>query len=105
MNGIERIAAERQRQIDEEGWTVGHDSEHVNGELAGAGAAYANAAAMQSAHYRPNVQVFPVSPYWGWSIEWWKPSADPIRNLEKAGALCAAEIDRLLAARAEGGES
>lgn len=33
---------------------------------------------------------------WPWEIESWQPSADPIRNLEKAGALIAAEIDRLL---------
>ena len=30
-----------------------------------------------------------------WNTSWWKPSADPIRNLVKAGALIAAEIDRL----------
>jgi hypothetical protein len=30
---------------------------------------------------------------------WWKPSTDPIRNLERAGALIAAEIDRLERAR------
>lgn len=34
---------------------------------------------------------------------WWKPSRDPIRDLEKAGALIAAEIDRHLRARGEGG--
>lgn len=34
-----------------------------------------------------------------WDAEWWKPSADPIRNLEKAGALLAAGIDRLIALR------
>ena len=28
-------------------------------------------------------------------MEWWKPSIDPVRNLAKAGALIAAEIDRL----------
>jgi hypothetical protein len=30
-----------------------------------------------------------------WNVDWWKPSDDPIRNLVKAGALIAAEIDRL----------
>lgn len=34
MTGIERIAAERRRQIGEEGWTPEHDAQHVNGELA-----------------------------------------------------------------------
>ena len=32
---------------------------------------------------------------WPWSPEGWKPSPDPVRNLVKAGALIAAEIDRL----------
>jgi hypothetical protein len=32
---------------------------------------------------------------WPWDYDWWKPSDDPIRNLTKAGALIAAEIDRL----------
>jgi len=32
---------------------------------------------------------------WPWEASWWKPSDDPIRNLAKAGALIAAEIDRL----------
>lgn len=101
-NGIERIAAERQRQINEEGFSPEHDSEHVVGELEGAAAAYANVAAMCSAYYGMDVRnVQPVSPFWRWPSEWWKPSLDPVRNLEKAGALCAAAIDRLLAERAE----
>jgi hypothetical protein len=32
---------------------------------------------------------------WPWDAEWWKPSPDSVRNLVKAGALIAAEIDRL----------
>lgn len=32
---------------------------------------------------------------WPWDASWWKPSPDPIANLVKAGALIAAEIDRL----------
>jgi hypothetical protein len=32
---------------------------------------------------------------WPWNDDDWKPSPDPIRNLVKAGALIAAEIDRL----------
>jgi hypothetical protein len=34
--------------------------------------------------------------WWPWSFEWWKPK-DRIRNLVRAGALIAAEIDRLQA--------
>jgi hypothetical protein len=32
--GLSLIAAERQRQIEAEGWTSEHDDEHVNGEIA-----------------------------------------------------------------------
>ena len=39
--GIRLIAAERQRQVDVEGWTPAHDDEHDEGELAIAAACYA----------------------------------------------------------------
>ena len=39
--GIERIAAERQRQQDVEGWTPEHDDEHNNCELLAAASTYA----------------------------------------------------------------
>jgi hypothetical protein len=32
---------------------------------------------------------------WPWDNKYWKPSEDKVRNLVKAGALIAAEIDRL----------
>lgn len=38
---------------------------------------------------------FIVPGAWPWYLDSFKPSIDPIRNLEKAGALLAAEIDRL----------
>lgn len=34
---IELIAAERERQVHEEGWHPEHDDEYINGELAMAG--------------------------------------------------------------------
>lgn len=87
-SGIERIAAERQRQISIEGWTPEHDDAHVYGELLSAAYCYFWLAR--------DIKQVPTQPYaWPWDRSWWKPSADPIRNLEKAGALIAAEIDRL----------
>lgn len=44
--------------------------------------------------YRPG-ETPDRSSDWPWHSSWWKPSDDPIRNLVKAGALIAAEIDRL----------
>lgn len=96
MNGVELIAAERLRQKTEEGWTDKHDDEHTNGELAIAGASYA----------WPNPRPLDIKLRWPWSKTTWKPVMsyidDPkervqarIRELVKAGALIAAEIDRL----------
>lgn len=93
MTGAERIAAERQRQIEVEGWTAEHDAVHTMGELAAAAAAYAN---WSDAYDIPGDTA---PPCWPWDSENWNPSLDDIRNLEKAGALIAAEIDRLLAER------
>lgn len=96
MSGVELIAAERRRQVEEEGWTAEHDEEHIDGELCGGAAAYATVAHRQigsGQFYAESVK--PPAQTWRWSHEWWKPSEDPIRNLVKAGALIAAEIDRL----------
>ena len=100
MNGVELIAAERQRQIDVEGWSLKHDDDHFKGELAAAAVCYADEAFVQS--YEPwSRRIDAIAPH-GWpfdSLEFWKPSDDPIRNLVKAGALIAAEIDRLQRAK------
>ena len=90
MNGAELIAAERMRQVDAEGWTPEHDDHHDQGELAQAAAAYAMVASAY--HCADEYEVL-------WPFEdGWKPSEDGIRNLARAGALIAAEIDRLLRA-------
>ncbi len=96
--GIEYIAAERQRQITEEKWTPEHDDAHKKGEMAGAAAAYAlESCGFENPHCielkRENV-THRVR-LWPWAEYWWKPSGDRRRNLIMAGALIAAEIDRL----------
>lgn len=83
--GIELIAAERERQITAEGWTPEHDDAHKEGELAQAALCY-----IESALGIVDEDDVPLS--WPWDKSWWKPSD---RDLEKAGALIAAEIDRL----------
>jgi len=93
--GIELIAEERQRQIDEEGWTLEHDSFHSKGELAAAASCYAYP---QYDEVKAHVSVLlgnkPIPENWPFDAEWWKPK-DELRNLIRAGALIAAEIDRL----------
>lgn len=84
MSGIQAIATERQRQMDVEGWTPEHDDTHDKGEMAVAAACYAD-------------PIFddPRTPvHWPWDADWWK-SKTRRENLVRAGALIAAEIDRL----------
>lgn len=93
--GIELIAEERRRQIEEEGWTAEYDEQHDTGELAQAGAEYAAFAAEIVSEITAPSPALPAMWPETWAGEWWKPSPEPIRNLVKAGALIAAEIDRL----------
>lgn len=89
------IAAERHRQMSAEGWTPEHDAKHRGKQLAKAAESYL------CSHTQPDT-LHPKNPSrgrpnwnWPWAEKWWKPNADPVRNLVKAGALIAAEIDRL----------
>ena len=99
MTGSELIAIERQRQIDEEGWTAKHDSKHTDFCLSVAAASYALDAAVKHADLIPewkNYYLDVSEGVWPFDEEWFKPTADdPVRQLVKAGALIAAEIDRL----------
>lgn len=90
QSGAEMIAAERKRQVDVEGWTPEHDDRHRDHEMLAAAYSY-----IRKAWASPRVEMRVPPSSWPWEASWWKPSADPIRNLIKAGALIAAEIDRL----------
>lgn len=99
IKAIELIAAERDRQMSDEGWTFEHDNDHTDGELAQAAACYA----------WPPPQPIEVRKAWPWNREWWKPTIPAsgaestwreirdarVRDLVKAGALIVAEIERL----------
>jgi hypothetical protein len=114
------IAAERARQIQQEGWTPEHDDEHDKAELATAAAIYA-APDLKQVRRLSNIvggsehsSIAIIDP-WPWhSVSildncelstriWFKPS-ERRRDLVKAGALILAEIDRLdrLSAKAGG---
>ena len=79
-SGAALIAAERQRQIDKERWTPDHDDRHNQGQLAAAAACYA----------LPDI----ASDWWPWAGDEYKPK-DQLQDLVRAGALIAAEIDRV----------
>jgi len=96
--GLELIIKERERQITQEGWTKEHDDKQAPFSMSNAGACYAM-------ELFKNTQVLNTTKreidsmidyMWPWDGKWWKPTPDdPVRQLVKAGALIAAEIDRL----------
>lgn len=89
--GTELIAEERHRQIEKEGWTSQHDDKHNDGDLAAAGGCYA----ITTFNNTIDPRIMPPQ-WWPFEERWWKPTPDnKIKQLQKAGALIAAEIDRL----------
>lgn len=112
-DGAAMIAAERCRQIKAEGWTPEHDDEHTDGSLAMAAVCYAATEPVYVARRNVRGEYGPRTTYvdpWpeSWCDSWDKrPGPKPtreerIRALAKAGALIAAEIDRLHRASKEG---
>jgi hypothetical protein len=95
MTGIERIATERKRQIEEEGFTAEHDDNHDFDELARAAACYILPERIREGRFGLKIAALGRL-LWPWGGDQWKPTPDNrIRELEKAGAMVAAEIDRL----------
>jgi hypothetical protein len=109
--GAERIAFERQRQIDIKRWSARHDDDHTDHDLALAACAYAAPETLYVLHQDQNGVRFVDCWPQDWAGKWDKRPKDAhhqplragsmtpmlrIRQLEKAGALIAAEIDRLL---------
>lgn len=93
MTGVELIAAERLRQVEEEQWTAQHDMSHQYGELAIAAAALAvdgtDATIREPGGAKDEWGLVAKHGYRG-------TSPGHVRKLVIAGALIAAEIDRLL---------
>ncbi len=90
-DGALMIETERYRQILDEGYCEDHDDRHDDGELIAAAICYCEAADRISNDW-PDYERIPNA--WPWKSEDWKPK-DNIRDLVRAGALIAAEIDRL----------
>lgn len=95
-SGCELITAERERQINGEGFNWAHDDLHVGAELASAAACYAIPLPQRDVSL-PSTKGSTLLQYlWPWESKWWKPSPeDRVRELVKSGALIAAEIDRI----------
>jgi hypothetical protein len=112
--GIEQITAERKRQIDKKGWDAEHDDGHVDGELAQVAICYATPDPIFSMGMASGYSFVDPWPE-NWDTAWDKrlDYGDGLRGrnsisspyeyepeeridlLAKAGALIAAEIDRL----------
>lgn len=99
------IVRERKRQRTFEGFDYANDDANVNGELARAAACYALCAAgtpdaRDVARKFARIGAAPRTWPTGWTPAFWKPSPDDrpqdrLRELEKAGALIVAEMERL----------
>lgn len=91
--GVQLISAERDRQIDSKGFSKEADDRYTNEELACAGSCY-----MLPDRHRHNHWLTRLWPK-NWALTWWQPHPETIKGrieeLAKAGALAAAEIDRL----------
>lgn len=99
MDGTGLIEQERQRQIQQEGWTPEHDDEHTDNELAHAAAAYAMGGGLLRGIMRDReISIWPT----GWGAEEDTVKNKPrLRQLVIAGALIVAEIERLQRASPE----
>ena len=101
--GARAIAVERSRQRNQEGWTYSHDDEHTGSELALMAAHYVLLSARDATQYhtQDGLIASPLTRLIDFVApqltpgEWHSKPGTSIRNLEKAGALIAAEISRL----------
>lgn len=112
--GVAMIDDERTRQFAEEGYTDLHDDEHSRGEFVAAASAYLMSCVDMPDELpddvpeeaRPMMEMMmaaaPMMAQMSWPFDKdsFKPSDDILRNLVRAGAFIAAEIDRRV--RAEG---
>lgn len=92
LSGAAQIWTERQRQKQELGFSQERDAKYTNNELSRAAVAYCI----------PKTGWTYRADWWPWDEDSFKPSPeDRIRELVKAGALIAAEIDRLKSIKPE----
>lgn len=104
--GIELITEERQEQIKKHNWSADHDDKHNTGELADAAAICASTVRIYNKFEYANNTHFDVLAMKGWNLPLnWNGNVlldnckssykTRIHQLKVAGALIAAEIDRI----------
>ena len=98
QRGIFLIAQERARQIEVEGYTPENDARLADGQLAIAAACYALADLPTKVWKRKKLSKGGIAFEDGWPLNPEvdkREKGDRLKNLIKAGALIAAEIDRI----------
>jgi len=91
-NVLGEILIERCAQIEREGYSLQHDDQFVDGQLANAASCYACRAASRD-WYRKEFETMPAGG-WPFSYRKWKPKTRR-QDLIRAAALIVAEIERL----------
>lgn len=105
MSALDDIAAERQRQIDAEGWSPEHDDAHDGGQLSRAAGWYAlnanshewnDVCGVADARCEANHLFSAKDGYYRWpfDMEWWR-TKNQRSDLIRAAALLVAEIERI----------
>jgi len=98
-SGVAEIGAERIRQVQVEGFDSADDDTHTDESLAMAAAHYASAVPLFSIKFETDGEIReePLPAWPGrWNSDWdKKDDHERTKQLAIAGALCAAEIDRL----------
>lgn len=95
-SGIELITDERKRQIEDLGFDYNNDSLYADEQLAKAGAVYALPSSDRGEFDLIVNEEFDtlLTALWPWDMQYFKPTPeDRIKELSKAGALIAAQID------------
>lgn len=93
MDGVELIAIERKRQVEELKWDYTDKDLYDNNELSSAGAVYALSQEDRE-FLQEQIESDIINVLWPWNNKYYKPTPkDRVRELVKAGALIAAQID------------
>lgn len=94
-SGVSLIEIERNRQIEQLGYDIKHDELYSKNELADAAICYACAPEIRDQDDEETGTSLNVV-LWPWDEKYWKPTPnDRKKELVKAGALIAAQIDRI----------
>lgn len=92
--GTELIAIERKRQIEELGYDYTNDALYQDSQLSNAAICYAMTPDVRELENEEGASLDIA--LWPWDKQYWKPTPeDRIKELVKAGALIAAQIDYL----------